>query len=75
MIEKIIINGKEFYSWNHEMISKGMSFMIRVYHDNQITGDSFLLSIIDTNYKKRLYILKHDGSMVRSISEMDNILS
>lgn len=71
LIEKIVINGKEFFPWNNEMVSRGMSCMLRIYHDNRLTGESVILHVIDTNYKNRQYIMTHNGSMVKSIKELN----
>ena len=46
--------------------------MLRIDHDNRLTGESVILHVIDTNYKNRQYIMTHNGSMVKSIKELNN---
>ena len=70
LVEKVVINGKDYFTWSSNMVARGMSCMLRIYHDNQLSGDSVILHVIDTNYKNRRYIMTHDGSMVKSIKEV-----
>lgn len=73
MLEKISINEKNYFPTNHELITKQMPFMIKLYYDGKIADSDVLLHIIDINHKKRTYKMIYSGSFVTNIEEIKNV--
>lgn len=70
IIEKISINNKDYCPLRKELISKGMSFMIKLNYEDDIKKYDVLMHITDISHNKRVYKLIPDGSMVSDFKEI-----
>lgn len=64
------VNNKNYYPLRKELVSKGMSFMIKLNYEDDLKKHDVLMHITDISHNKRVYKLIPDGSMVSDFNEI-----
>lgn len=69
IIDKIRIGAQDYYPMCKELVSKGMSCIIKLNFKDSINDNEITMHITDINYRKHTYKLIHQGAVVVDFKE------
>lgn len=70
IIDKIRIGSRDYYPICKELISKGMSCIIKLNYKDNINENEITMHIVDVNHQKRVYKMIHRSAVVIDFEEV-----